>query len=751
MAARLKWSAVRRESLKWIARYLPRSSPFGGDPQVSKSSLVSSYHLLRAHLNHHSLGRVHDWVLPYWAERQLRVDSDSFHPAGPQALLDNCIRRNWTRLGRSRFPQSAVVDPRGLVSPVGLGFSLDFWLKVEDRLILPSRVPGIVQSLYEASPIVETAVSVEGWRLRTWAWADLAAGQPVIQGLSLLKGVGPERPVSLFLALRPFNPEGFFPVGRIEYRPPCLLCVDGCVGLVLGREPSRLIVGNLKEGDLTGLPKSESGLGAAGTVDCPRGLATMAAEYKLEGKGEDEILVPWALPLDRLQPGRKPEAGLVLVPDDRGPDPVVARLGGVRTVIESQDRLLSSAFKAAADRAADLPWVSTPPIGLDNPTAADPEIGLWYQEVLIRTDRLDEWYAGWKKLLTLVGRDGAFRGRSGRWDLVAMALRQASRVSAMVSEEPQRTELLKSARRLASSLRSSPAVAEECKLYRDCIWAAAALDRIADSFSGSSMDEEADACRKTARSVWNRIDPWLTPDGEEPISAGPQMPVRLDALTVLPALGLPDFPWKLDARFKATVGKIMSLSSHGELLPADGPAPGISISRSILMALAMVRLGLPTALDYIEAIIRMMTGTYNFPQTVNPSTGAGVTGDGHDLLADAMLAVLVTDLAAFQEKNRLWITPVPALGWFAKGESFVVENLLTDFGKLSFRVDGLADRVVLALKPAFVAPPERISFTVPFYAGKALLDGVETEMDTRTIGFDPAVKKVVVYRETAST
>ena len=49
-------------------------------------------------------------------------------------------------------------------------------------------------------------------------------------------------------------------------------------------------------------------------------------------------------------------------------------MGGVRTLIESQDRLLSSAFKATADRAADLPWVSTPPIGLDNGAAIDAEI-----------------------------------------------------------------------------------------------------------------------------------------------------------------------------------------------------------------------------------------------------------------------------------------------------------------------------------------------------------------------------------------
>jgi hypothetical protein len=683
-------------------------------------------------------------VLPYWAERQLRVGSDSFQPAGPQALVDNRILRNWTRLGRSRSPQSAVVDPRGLISPVGLGFGLDFWLKVEDSLILPSRLPGLVQSLYEASPIVETVVSVEGWRLRTWAWADLAGGLPVIQGLSLLKGAGAERPVSLFLALRPFNPEGFFPAGMMEYRPPCLICVDGCVGLVFGNEPRRVIVGNLKEGDLTKHPQPES-------ESDPRGLATMAAEYRLEGKGDDEIMVPWAVPLDRLQPGRKPEVGLVLVPGDRGPDPVVARLGKVRTVIESHDRLLSSAFKATAGRAADLPWASTTSIGLENPPAPDPEIGLWYQEVLFRTNRLDEWYDGWKKLLSLIGRDGSFRGRSGRWDLVAMAVRQAARVSAMTPEEPRRAELLKSTRRLTTSLRSSPAIAEECKLYRDCIWAAAALDRIADSYTGNKMDEEADACRKTAQTVWKRIDPWLTPDGEEPMPAGPQLPVRLDALTILPAIGLPDFPWQLDGRLKATISKIMALSHYDGLLSADGPAPGISISKSIVMALAMVRLGLPTVLDYVESIIRLMSGTFNFPQTVNPATGGGVTGDGHDLLADALLAVLVSDLAAYQEKNRLWITPVPALGWFAKGESFVVENLLTDFGKLSFRVDGLADRVVLALSPEFLSPPERISFTVPFYAGKALLDGEETEMETRTIDFDPAVKKVVVYRQEASS
>jgi hypothetical protein len=319
-----------------------------------------------------------------------------------------------------------------------------------------------------------------------------------------------------------------------------------------------------------------------------------------------------------------------------------------------------------------------------------------------------------------------------------------------LADDPARLELLKAARRLSTAIKSGPLGSGEYKLYRDVLWTAVALDRIAEPFERYEMKEDFRACRELASSLRTKVNPWLTPDGEEAVPAGPDLPFRLDALCNLPALCLPDLPWTLDGRLKATLSGLRSLSPSGGMLCSDGPAPGVSIRRNLTMALAMVRLGLPSALDYVESILRLMSGTYNFPETINPASGKGVSADGHDLMADALMALLVTDLFAFQEKGRLWITPIPALGWYGKGESIVVNGLSTDFGRFGYRVDGLADRVVLALKTEFSIMPERISFTVPFYPGKALADGVEMEVETRTLDFPPQTKKVVVYRQKSS-
>jgi len=61
------------------------------------------------------------WVWPFWAERQLDPESPAFVSRGPLPFLANITARNWTTVGNLASPWSAIVDPRGLVTPVAGG------------------------------------------------------------------------------------------------------------------------------------------------------------------------------------------------------------------------------------------------------------------------------------------------------------------------------------------------------------------------------------------------------------------------------------------------------------------------------------------------------------------------------------------------------------------------------------------------------------------------------------------------------
>src|SRR5262245_47820812 len=68
-----------------------------------------------------------DWIWPHWIERQLDPASPAFVPRGHLPLA-NVTNRNWTAVGNLDSPRTAIVDPRGLVTPWDGGWSLDWWI-----------------------------------------------------------------------------------------------------------------------------------------------------------------------------------------------------------------------------------------------------------------------------------------------------------------------------------------------------------------------------------------------------------------------------------------------------------------------------------------------------------------------------------------------------------------------------------------------------------------------------------------------
>ena len=84
----------------------------------------------------------HDWVWPYWLERQVDPTSPAFVPRGHLPFLTNVTSRNWTMVGNLDSSFEPIVDPRGLVMTWFDGWSLDWWIGAEMhglRLGWPAR------------------------------------------------------------------------------------------------------------------------------------------------------------------------------------------------------------------------------------------------------------------------------------------------------------------------------------------------------------------------------------------------------------------------------------------------------------------------------------------------------------------------------------------------------------------------------------------------------------------------------------
>src|SRR5690606_37430307 len=81
--------------------------------------------------------------------RQYDPSGDSFIPRAFSASHINLTHRNWTAIGYPDSEQLPLVDPRGLLTPLYDGWSLDAWILMKDgRCLLPSTTMNCSQQMH---------------------------------------------------------------------------------------------------------------------------------------------------------------------------------------------------------------------------------------------------------------------------------------------------------------------------------------------------------------------------------------------------------------------------------------------------------------------------------------------------------------------------------------------------------------------------------------------------------------------------
>ena len=207
----------------------------------------------------------------------------------PPALARDDVVPTWTRTGVVDGARAALVDDRGLVTPVrGPGRpSLDWWVGAEDRWHVPAREVGVTQRRLEGAPVVETTLRVPGGEVVHRAFGARGPAHPggddwvvvEVENRSAL-------PVALAWVVRPYDPTGAtgsaaptlsvasdaFPGG------PRLLAAPEPFGL-LPRPPSRWARGAAGADPLAVVEAGDAATGEVGAPDPddpgPHGLALL--------------------------------------------------------------------------------------------------------------------------------------------------------------------------------------------------------------------------------------------------------------------------------------------------------------------------------------------------------------------------------------------------------------------------------------------------------------------------------------------
>ncbi len=196
-----------------------------------------------------------DWLLPYWWDRRNDADGPSYDPVGADGL--NTTERRWTLLGVLGSSARGAVDQRGLVW-TGANFSLDWWIRANDRWHHPSAAAGVRQNLLDGAPVVETRLRVgKGDVVQRVGGIAGDGGALVIEFEN-----NSDAPVALAVAVRPVTLHSACAIHHVDFADQWLR-VDGLDALGTERQPG-LVVGGTADGDLAALVMS--------TDDEPRGL-----------------------------------------------------------------------------------------------------------------------------------------------------------------------------------------------------------------------------------------------------------------------------------------------------------------------------------------------------------------------------------------------------------------------------------------------------------------------------------------------
>jgi len=272
------------------------------------SEVAEPLELLRAGIVFHARGLVNskaiqhnlDWVWPYWVERQFNPESRSFVPRAFSFSHINLTHRNWTAVGLPDLAVYPIVDPRGLVTPLYDGWSLDFWIVSEAKQLLPSQLENeaVTQRLrLEPNLKVTTASKIDGMQLDLATHMDSGANSipeavTKIRAHSDLDGW-------LVVAVRPYNPEGIQFINKMSADASNkAIRVNGDASVRFDAAADGFRMAHYADGDIyldlaEGKDRRE--------VTCDVGMATGAALFRLEADKPRELEVSVGLEPDMQQ------------------------------------------------------------------------------------------------------------------------------------------------------------------------------------------------------------------------------------------------------------------------------------------------------------------------------------------------------------------------------------------------------------------------------------------------------------------
>ncbi|MFP4225213.1 MAG: hypothetical protein ACLFRF_00670 [Desulfobacterales bacterium] len=693
------------------------------------SEVQEPIELLRAGILFHARGLINtkaiqhnlDWVWPYWVERQFNPSDHSFIPRAFSFSHVNLTHRNWTAVGHPDLPIYPIIDPRGLVTPLYDGWSLDFWFMTEDhRFLLPSRLETVEQT-WQLSPnlCVQTDVKEDDMAIRSSVWLDVEKGMPELYIRVTTKS---ETPGWLVAALRPYNPEGIQFIEKISHEAGLSgWVINGRHKVRFGEAPAGIKFSNYDEGDVIHQLEQPS---LRNAVACRVGMASAAALFPVDKR--EERTVDLRVPLERELPSRH------LFPPRSAEDAWSDALSG-NAALTIPDEKIQFLYDAAV---RSLLLLSARQI-VPGPYTYK---RFWFRDACLmlnalmaigclrRSRRILDEFPDMQKVT------GYFQSQAGEWDSNGQVLWIMERYLRLSGDYPN-NRWLRSIYKGVQWIKhkrcdrdrpvphaglfpagfSAEHLGPNDYYYWDDFWGLAGLKaagRIIESQALKRRQDIAAEERDFEAAIFGSIENIPAHRSQGGIPASPYR--RMDAGAIGSMVA--DYPLQLtgpmDERIRHTMEFLMHNCFYQGAFFQDMIHSGINIYLTLAIAQTLLRREDPRYRELIQAAADLASSTGQWPEAVHPQTEGGCMGDGQHGWAAAEWIMMIRNLFVREEGDGLVLGAGIFPEWLKPGKTISFGPTPTPYGKISLEVVPGHEEIAVSLdiewKKGAAAPQEMV-------------------------------------------
>lgn len=632
-----------------------------------------------------------DWIWPYWVQQQFNPGSSSFVPRAFSLTHINLTHRNWTAVGLPGSAEMPIVDPRGLVTPLYDGWSLDFWLVGRDGYkLFPSKAEKADQKLEMLDNISVMTDIVDDNNFIT-SRVEVKDGRDSLDCALSVTG-SMEGEGYLVVSLRPFNPEGISFVHEVKGTPSGWE-VNGKDNIFFQAAPREQAFSNYRRGDVADEILSSK---IDGEIKCDVGLCTAAALFKLDPGKERQVKV--VVPLKKNNKKRRaaqrvkwPDA-VSRVPGLKMPDNKIKYLfdASVRTlVLMSPDEVLAGPYTYKEFWFRDAVFAANAILALN------------------MHDKAKEVIDGFLKYQL---PSGYFKSQDGEWDSNGQVLWIMKKYCELSGRSPDKAWIkpVISALNWMVRKRQTRLDPEDIRYglfpagfsaehfgpndhyYWDDFWGIAGFEAgiyLLESSGKKSICRRFRLDRDSfLRAVDASIDKVRKERGSSSFPSSPFRRMDSSAVGNMVAgypLGIYD---PGDSRVRETAEYLMKHDLVKGLFFHEIAHSGINVYLSLHIAQVLLRCGDARFLDMVSRVADMASGTGQWPEAIHPWTGGGCMGDGQHLWASSEWIMMVRNCFVREEGNTLILCSGIPEKWIDGEEKMCFGPAPTSFGEISITI-----------------------------------------------------------------